>query len=1056
MSFNSEQSISKNKKPQEISTQKKGYQFGWNEERNIQDQGRINLLSKESMEELMRSTMEVTLPDQAYEPENTKTILSNGLEDVKKSSGKFKTKVDSKEARKKIRQSHADSLSVYTNSSLARYFAGGNKINVDNNAEGVNEEGKASVKVRAYQFIKKGNIYEKALGSNIIIDEKETFNNKDYAKALDNFLDLKVNLNITSANSFAKNAGYLKWLSDYYASMNTFLSDISVDQWQNIAGVSKYRKQGVEAIKYALDKKKEYVKTVIDYYNAETALINDPSYIENAGKSPVSLNKNSSNKARNYSVNKHKADAALAALLQKSRRFGTKGGYTFEKMNADAGRMIKLWESMTSGPDHKMADEDDELLFFKAHSYLLDRVAHRIENLNTGYKESLIPILTRYNKFNKLPDKSLSQKRKVLDNVLRNNMEENSLYKPMDGNDPDDLDVKIMSKAGHIGMDNVRQYFLRNRNRKGVFHSKGHTAFLAKAVFNQPEYIQKIAYYILEKGYEGGVGESNEILKNALSPAYIPNIEKIKDKSMVASKFYIHKRASGSEIYWNNLSAAIRRAKSICSAPSGDNSTAIKEYWKNRKRAGNPKGNEDPQQENVNAIKSSQINININPNNPDEENILINTDKKEIQQQNNKSTGNQIGQLSKDFVNKFNTYADFVENKKNNEGNLAQEDEIQAQKLLEDAITSTTAFFNTLKEVREGDIGSIKDGLETANKFIKENRRYLNVANKIATLSDLDTGGFLQGNAKTVSLNVTGVITSAAGLIFSCMSLHKSKATMFMSEVLQKAIVDIGLDSIGATTDSVTTFINAFANAELLGKIGGVGGTVSGGASIISGGINVIRGFSRKSKSTSAKKTLYEQHAFEGNAQEKKYNNTYDIQQKINKDKIVDGVANICSGTAFLIGGLGSMATSGLITSGFLASAALGPVTAIIASGIIIGKMGYDYKRKRDRIRNVIDHYINIDRLVDAYKNSDEAENPLPKDNEIKDMLRRQAAANAGCADMEDFFNYICEDYAKNLYDSYLNATDKIKQAYRDSIESLGINTKKRFTASTIAGKLKG
>ncbi|MCD8038037.1 MAG: hypothetical protein LUE96_02985 [Lachnospiraceae bacterium] len=576
------------------------------------------------------------------------------------------------------------------------------------------------------------------------------------------------------------------------------------------------------------------------------------------------------------------------------------------------------------------------------------------------------------------------------------------------------------------GLKSISRWMLRNMDKTGVWEmGDSKSAFVRNYVLKQSPRVKLCAYYLVETDARKLKGSKlKQAVAESQSPSYVPNLQKFKDK-MIASKFKFWKRLSGSEFYWDKLADSMRFAVA-------ESATILKFGG-----GGAPEVTENDAGENASAATAGTATQGSGGNSEKEKKkkaadnyrafLMVHKLILKLMDRRDKAKAGEWKESDEEMLNsatvEYLKYGkQIVKDIQNGEaGDFSADDgtgsEIASALEMEETVEGIVAKGLT----NETFLGFIKNAKAAEGTELSGN--WLGAASGIASFTAI----------------ITEIIRSGKKNSYTSSADKGERAMEILSSIGEMA--SSALDSYKDLKGIEETTNFAVKSASIASMATGTLNVGAGLASFIGGGVQKYH----MTKAT-------EQIKNNGNLTEEekqKEEQAAALQRRLANAKQVTGSIKMVSGGI-------QIASGALLLTGII-GVPLSVVLSGIATGVDLMASVYSFFHKRSNLKDTIDDYIHMDDLYPLVKREldkqlamkKDANSDPPNESDLKDSIRREAAAQMGYAGLDGFYNYITREYATLIYTKAMlqddgetpvdvvNGEPRLSQTNRDFAEML-------------------
>jgi len=306
-------------------------------------------------------------------------------------------------------------------------------------------------------------------------------------------------------------------------------------------------------------------------------------------------------------------------------------------------------------------------------------------------------------------------------------------------------------------------------------------------------------------------------------------------------------------------------------------------------------------------------------------------------------------------------------------------------------------------------------------------------------------------------------VVGAIGLIASFITLFSSFAELVRSggagtsaaaKTLQALNFIKDLGAAGSAGYNTVTGFMKLAGSKLSGTA-----TVAGGA--LGAAVGLITAIVGISRTASADKKMMKLEYYQQQLDEFKPEGLTKDQKRILKEKkaFLRDIAEKQRMSEHRQGVAGAYQAAGGTLTTISGALLAGGVTAFAAAGVaaaafVVGIVGavHDYRLKKAEKRVVIDKYLGIDKVFEAFKRNNsrrgqDFNKTYGSDEDVKTTLRDASARNLGFPSTDKLFSFIMWRFATALYSAaFLKNGQVVTQHDKDAMSSLERNERRMFT----------
>jgi hypothetical protein len=644
------------------------------------------------------------------------------------------------------------------------------------------------------------------------------------------------------------------------------------------------------------------------------------------------------------------------------------------------------------------------------------------------------------------------------------------------------------------GLKDISAWMLRNGAKTGAYSGNERIRFVTKGVLNEDARVKLFAYYLVEKGMEK---EANpDSLKVALAESqtnYIPDLAAFKDK-VIASKFKFWKRFDASHFYWEKISAAIRLAikNRDFLKPFGSLGHEV-----NASDQGGEDAGEQAQDASKDKSKGNASSATPQPasGGSGDSGSAGNTPVQSQPAKSKAAADSNAAALKKAAQERETRLSDYVAagkmlmemrqklSKNPHQDEMNQKALINAQiarvnMLFEDLKDSDKNVENIYETLAGGDLQdtpekeeekdtseqlgeaseAITDAMDLPGQPSELMEHYNNLAKAangmnpswhIAEIPDEAVEYMKNLGATEDVLSIAGSALSCFNLVLKMVKIYQDSSTMTAGTLAME-----GMDAFSSAFEIASSLTETIQG--LLGVAEAAVETTSGAMGAVAGAINIVSGLVTLNAMADQQDSL--DTAKSKLKRDSKAQKMVRLGERTTSIRADHAAAQMVSGSLELMGGV--LTATGVSA---VAGAALGTVGAIISLTSDVVK----YFQNRQNMKDTIDDYVNMDKMMDIINKSVKDKSSMNTD-EVKDQLREEMVARLHYASIEDLYDSIVDEYAAYIYNHIffengnlskpLDKEAKANEGYIDLLKGFGAEpdfSKKKPGPKAIAEYLK-
>lgn len=612
----------------------------------------------------------------------------------------------------------------------------------------------------------------------------------------------------------------------------------------------------------------------------------------------------------------------------------------------------------------------------------------------------------------------------------------------------DKIDEKV-SDGAKKGVKEITKWLYRNCSRRGMAIGDDHSRFVRYFVLTQPLRVKLLGFYMIEKKKEKQP-DMLDIMASQID--YEPNLDEFKS-AMTATKWKFWARFDGSYIYWDKLSAGMRKAKSYEGTLS--NYASLGEV--------DPPSDSDQVQTAAEEEKQTEQGTKAAPK--------LNLEKL--------AKAAQVRKVAFDvFITAAARHRELLESGKGKDKkevdksvrnvkeqlNILAEADDEIQKNGGASYKNKTGEFSVEQAGKQTNDASIEktsdEKLEIGKDAVSYSAQGIGYSGT-AVGSAANYGGYVHWNIGEASrgkmLQADGWLNSVAGLtsfVDGCLAiaaLTKNASKLTTGEIVQKCFeITTNMATIAqSATASAYKIKNAEDTAAGLVKTAGMqhATKAAGYAGIVTGAFNIAAGTSQVVKSQKQRKDLESGTkglaAHETNAENRGMANRFaKLADRNHENEEISGSAKAIGGALQLVGG---------ILDASMVAAPIGTILNGIGTVITLGTSIFLFFKKKSDKKTTIDEYIGLTKPLEGTGMNESLldvilrgcrevlQNSTLTDQQkqeywllviasidtLKDGIRNEVMGMLGYSGIEDFYRDIIRQYSEFLY---------IHTFYRDGV----------------------
>ena len=636
---------------------------------------------------------------------------------------------------------------------------------------------------------------------------------------------------------------------------------------------------------------------------------------------------------------------------------------------------------------------------------------------------------------NKAAEKKLAERtlaRRGTSELIYDTMKENGLAVTEDSDVEDIQAESHITGAQKTGLKDISQWMLRNMDKTGIAgDSKG--PFVRGCVLRQPARVKLCAYYLVETDARKLSGEAlQKAVAESQKPSYVPNLTRFKDK-MIASKFKFWKRFTGDQFYWHKLSESMRyaiQAKPVLMRFGELGPLVVTEADATPAQDGALEQQNDSMGSGAGtpAKKEKKLNSSYEIMLKCRDDIVMLLDKKEKSASGGEWTSKDARKLER-AQEGFLKHS--IETVKQIEAGEVESFEAEDGKISE--VNEKIGLAGTA-------VGVTASGL--SNKKVGKAIDWVADLFDSARISSyMETGGnWISSGTSVLSFAsiIVDIVRWAKKDGYSSHTTKIEEAASFFSQLTE--VANQGLETYMG--------IKGIEETSALGlQMTGWGNLVTGGVAMAVGATTIATKGRQRTHLTDSQNAINANKDI-GQDDKRKTNDLIELQRRNLKLKQNQGGAAMVSGALNVIAGV--VALTGL-------GAPLAAVFSAAASVISLFSSVWAFFKKKSNKLAAIDAYIQMDRIFPGVsakiKETCKTQNKtgkdagksveIPSDDDIKQYIRLEAAANLCCYSTDDLYNYLTREYAELIYSKVFYKDDgKTPITYKDGKPELSETNK--------------